>query len=194
MNFFVQEFMTTEVRRTLTDRVLERREELGLSQTELARRLEVSQGHLADIESGRRGTSLELLSKLSDVLKVSVDWLLGKTNNMDPYGDLEDQVVKLVPDAKKRQVMQGMVEVVAEMDTRDLNLIVSLADRLSQPGVQKKSVRRGAQDPAALATNEQTVEEWLDLIEEIGGAELRAEAMRKHGLKTAAASDRSATL
>lgn len=46
------------------------RRQRELSQYELAEMLNVSREHLAKIETARRGVSLKLLFKLSDILKV----------------------------------------------------------------------------------------------------------------------------
>jgi transcriptional regulator with XRE-family HTH domain len=43
----------------------------GLTATELARRLEVSDGHMADLKSGRRSLTLALAAKLEQVTGVS---------------------------------------------------------------------------------------------------------------------------
>ena len=45
-------------------------------QDELASHLDVSQGHLSKIESGKIAPSLEILLLLSEKFRKSVDWLL----------------------------------------------------------------------------------------------------------------------
>jgi transcriptional regulator with XRE-family HTH domain len=60
----------------LADRIRERRRERKLSQAALARRLGVTQGSVALMESGRRSPSLELLPKLAEALGLSVEYLL----------------------------------------------------------------------------------------------------------------------
>jgi DNA-binding XRE family transcriptional regulator len=44
----------------------------GMTQTELAQRTGIGQGHLARIESGRYGVSIDLLAHIAEVLGVSV--------------------------------------------------------------------------------------------------------------------------
>jgi transcriptional regulator with XRE-family HTH domain len=53
-----------------------RRIALGLNQKELALRLGLSQGAIAQLESGRRSPSLDVLVRLSEVLGVTADYLL----------------------------------------------------------------------------------------------------------------------
>ena len=49
---------------------------LGMSQSELAEKIQISAQHLRAIESGRRGATLENLCKLSEELEVTTDLLL----------------------------------------------------------------------------------------------------------------------
>lgn len=44
----------------------------GMTQTELAQRTGIGQGHLARIEAGRYGVSIDLLSLIAEALGVSV--------------------------------------------------------------------------------------------------------------------------
>ena len=66
------------------------REQQGLTQIALGKHLGRSQGHIADIEGGRRKPSLKILVELSQVLETSVDYLLGITNDPSPHADLFD--------------------------------------------------------------------------------------------------------
>ncbi|MBO4939874.1 MAG: helix-turn-helix transcriptional regulator [Clostridia bacterium] len=64
-------------------RLLELRTEKGLSQREMARELQVSQGTYNNWENGRTQPSIEQLILLSNFFSVSVDYLVGNT---DEYG------------------------------------------------------------------------------------------------------------
>ena len=60
-------------------RIREKRKERGYKQEQLAEQLDISANHLANIEAGRKGLSVELLVELADNLDVSLDYLiLGK--------------------------------------------------------------------------------------------------------------------
>lgn len=54
----------------------------GLKQTgpEIARKLSISTQYLYDIEKGRRGLNSEIASNISDIFKVTTDYLLAKTD------------------------------------------------------------------------------------------------------------------
>lgn len=92
--------------------IKEAREKAGMSREELALRLGVSYWTIAKYETGERTPDAPMLKKISKVLKVSIDHLVGnipqqdsksienKTNN-----DLEvflRAIGKLSPEAKKK--------------------------------------------------------------------------------------------
>ncbi len=56
-------------------RIRRRREELGLSQTELARRLDVSFQAVSKWERGENAPDIQILADLAAAVEVSIDWL-----------------------------------------------------------------------------------------------------------------------
>lgn len=65
-------------------RIRQRRELLGLSREDLARRLDVTSKFIADLEYGDKGTSVKNLYRLKQILGVSIDYLMdGEPNNED---------------------------------------------------------------------------------------------------------------
>ena len=62
-------------------KIKEIRENLGLSQKELAKLLGVSPSNVYNYENKRTEPSVDMLKKLSTILDVSVDELLGLDNN-----------------------------------------------------------------------------------------------------------------
>lgn len=57
------------------------REENDINKTELAKILNMSRSMITMYESGERMPSIEVLLKISDYFSVSIDWLLGRTEN-----------------------------------------------------------------------------------------------------------------
>ena len=57
-------------------RIMLMRKAAGMSQSELARRLKISPSAVGMYEQGRRQPSVETLADLSDVLQVSIDYLV----------------------------------------------------------------------------------------------------------------------
>ena len=60
----------------------ESRQFAGYSQAKLAAALHVSQQSLSDYENGKTNPDLETLVKMAEILNVSVDYLLGRTDDL----------------------------------------------------------------------------------------------------------------
>jgi transcriptional regulator with XRE-family HTH domain len=69
----------------LPDRIAQARKRAGLSQSDLAVRLEINRGAVAKWESGERSPSVDELCRLADVLAAPVGWLLGKGGSGRPF-------------------------------------------------------------------------------------------------------------
>ena len=66
------------------ERIRNLREDLDLTQCELAEYLNISQRAYSRYENGERAIPIETLSKLADFHKTSVDYLIGRTNVQKP--------------------------------------------------------------------------------------------------------------
>ncbi len=66
------------------------REELGLKQDELAKQLSVSPSAIGMYERNLREPNNELTLKFADFFKVSIDYLLGKTDIRNPGEQIDD--------------------------------------------------------------------------------------------------------
>ena len=62
-------------------RLTEVRERMGLSKSELARRIGTRHVAIVEFEKGRKFPSVETLVALAHVLEVSTDWLLGLSDH-----------------------------------------------------------------------------------------------------------------
>ena len=85
----------------VVSRIKLRRHELRLTQTELARVANLTPAAISQFESGARKPSFKTLSSLSDALKVTTDYLLGKADKS--YDDL-------LADPKISAMFKGMME------------------------------------------------------------------------------------
>ena len=63
------------------ERIKNLREDLDLSQKDLAKTLNISQRTLSHYESGTRDISTETLLKVADYFDCSIDYLVGRTDN-----------------------------------------------------------------------------------------------------------------
>ena len=90
-------------------KIKELREELGISQKELAEKMQVSPTNIYNYETGRTEPSIEVLLKLSKILNTSVDYLIG---NEDDFG-----IKKEAPNNRnQRQLSKSDIELLSLMD------------------------------------------------------------------------------
>lgn len=68
---------------SIADTMKEHRERLGLSQSDLARRICTDPSHVAHWESGRREPSLSNAAIIATALGVSIDALVGRQSTYD---------------------------------------------------------------------------------------------------------------
>lgn len=100
-------------------RIAELRKERGLTQVQLAERLDVAQQQLASYETGRRRVPVSLLAVLADALSVSVEELLGtepKAKKRGPAPKLERHLERIsqLPRARQRFVLQVLDSVLQQ--------------------------------------------------------------------------------
>ena len=67
------------------DRIRNLREDLDLTQAEIAEYLHVSQRTYSRYENSQRSIPIEILAKLADFHHTSVDYLIGRTDVKQPY-------------------------------------------------------------------------------------------------------------
>ena len=103
-------------------RVKQLREKTGLSQAELAKALGVvSRSVIARYETGACFPSYTVLIKIADYFKVSTDYLLGRTDNLVLYvqvesGDKMDDFIEMCFDSKTpanarlKEILRKMME------------------------------------------------------------------------------------
>jgi transcriptional regulator with XRE-family HTH domain len=74
---------------TYGDRIHLLREKHALTQEELAGRLGISRASLSHYETSRREPDYETMNKIATFFKVSIDYLLGRSNNPDAVLDTD---------------------------------------------------------------------------------------------------------
>ena len=67
-----------------TERLKALRESMGISQAELAKKMSVTPPTISRIENGEREPNLQFLKNLATFFNVSVDYLLGLTDDPTP--------------------------------------------------------------------------------------------------------------
>jgi transcriptional regulator with XRE-family HTH domain len=69
------------------DRLKELRKEKSLTQEELAKQFYLNKSSISRYERGQQIPEIELLQQIADFFSVSVDYLLARTNDRNPYKD-----------------------------------------------------------------------------------------------------------
>lgn len=107
---------------TFAERFKQLREESGLTQEELARRLGVSKGTVGNYESGSRTPrKLDDLNSLADYFNVEIDYLLGRTNNR-PEFSLEEQWVIFCYRNADEDTRNGIKSILRRFDPEETSL------------------------------------------------------------------------
>ncbi len=86
------------------------REEKELSQLELAKILNISNSTLSQYEAGNRVPGDDIKKKIADYFNVSVDFLLGRTEERNPYTNDKDldKVDKFLLELKEEMEKEGL--------------------------------------------------------------------------------------
>lgn len=94
-------------------RIKELREEVGMTQKELADTIGVDRTSIAKWESGASGAKSEMLEKLASFFSVSTDYLLGRTDRKTPAPETQDgsedreirEYLQMIKDDSKLRMM-----------------------------------------------------------------------------------------
>ncbi|QWI52537.1 helix-turn-helix domain-containing protein [Bacillus mycoides] len=76
----------------LSIRIKELRKERKWSQKELGEKVEVSESFVSKVESGKKQPSREVTTKIAEVLNVTTDYLLGRSEDPE-LNEEEDKIV-----------------------------------------------------------------------------------------------------
>lgn len=85
------------LRATIGERIKSRRQELHLTQTDIARNSDISSGNISGMENGKFLPSALALHQLSVLLKCSIDWIItGEVSNIEElnFSDIEDNLLR----------------------------------------------------------------------------------------------------
>lgn len=102
----------------LCDALKRERQALGLTQEEMALRLEISTSSYALYEQNRRHPDYDILLQLADVFNCSVDYLLGRVKDRNSIAPLVHQGGRLLVKAKNANVSIEELEAYIEARQR----------------------------------------------------------------------------
>lgn len=72
--------MTEDLRKQIASRLRSAREGAGLSQGQVARKMNLHRPTISEIEAGRRRVSAEELARFAEIYGVDINWLMGEKN------------------------------------------------------------------------------------------------------------------
>ncbi len=110
----------------LKKRIVEARQKKGLNQAQLAAQASVTPAAISQIENGLRYTFIPVFQKIANVLEVSMDYLTGKTDQVE----IEDLLQQEEPRAFFRKFQA--------LDSEDRNTILKHIEFLDATAKEKK--------------------------------------------------------
>lgn len=103
-------------RRKIGERISKQRRKLGLTQQNIYDEIDISQNHYSRIENGHVGISIDKLIQLSDILNISIDYILtGKTQN-NKKSDFEEKYNEL--SNKQKQFINQQIDSLKKYDLK----------------------------------------------------------------------------
>lgn len=99
-------------------RIKQRREQLDISQEQLAQQIGTSQKQISKYETGKNSPTADVLDALADALNTTVDYLLGRTDTPErplrsemDLDEIEKEVIRILRSKKpadRKRVMEIM--------------------------------------------------------------------------------------
>ena len=98
--------MATRLLIDIGNRLLERREQMGLTQKEAARMLGISETHYGELERGNKRLTVERMIQINELMDIDLTWLLtGKVVTPHFMAELYNGC-----DPDKRELLDHMVQ------------------------------------------------------------------------------------
>lgn len=111
----------------------------GLSQIDLAKRLQIANSTLSLYESNDRFPDKEMLNRIADFFNVSVDYLLGRTDDPRPIDQINEENKQRITEALKNDPEAAeLLEFWEELKEReDLKLLFKQVRPLSDESIRR---------------------------------------------------------
>lgn len=105
----------SDFRIDMGNRMKEKRKQLHYTQEYMAEKLNVSMKHYGGVERGNAGLSLENMIEVSDILGVSLDYLIKGTKENDNFMPERIREIYFGFPQEKRQYFMEMLEAVSRL-------------------------------------------------------------------------------
>ena len=103
--------MDSEFQQSTARKLKNLRIENNYTQKQIADYLKIDQGHLSNIENGKRNTSIDIIEKLCHLYNCSIEYILGETDYYESpkiafRGSKKDKNLVLI--AKMNEIMENL--------------------------------------------------------------------------------------
>lgn len=103
-------------RRAIGRRIQEQREKLGFTQQYIYDKIDISQNHYSRVENGHVGIAIEKLLQISDILNISIDYILKGTDSNNKKSEFETKYDTL--SSKQQQFINQQIESLKKFDLK----------------------------------------------------------------------------
>lgn len=105
----------------INERIFEILNQQGMKQADLARAIGASSGLVADWKNNNKTPKMKYICQIADYLNVSVDYLLGRTDDPTPVSNsdtvLSSKEEKLIQQYRAKPEMQTAVDTLLGLDS-----------------------------------------------------------------------------
>jgi transcriptional regulator with XRE-family HTH domain len=122
---------------SLGQKIQNLRKEKGLTQEKLAKIIGISRGSLSMIEINKREPDNDTLKKLADFFDVSIDYLLGRTN--DPSPKITEPSDQEILEIMKKEGIMFDGTPLDEEDKREIIDVMKIAWKIVQEKKRKEN-------------------------------------------------------
>ena len=110
-----------------SEKLKEIRRRDGITQLQAAKLLDVSLGAVGNWESGKRTPDAEMLVRIADTFGVTVDYLLGRTED---GGSTPTEVDRCIDQLKKRPELVNLVTLTSIAAPEDVNRVIRVIEAM----------------------------------------------------------------
>lgn len=112
------------------------RKELHIKQGDFAKRISTTQGHISDIENGRKCLSDRTIKLISYEFGVNEEWLRNGTGEMFEELDRDEEIVawssKITRSDYDKQFIPEFVHMLSKLDEKDWETLEKIAKMLAK--------------------------------------------------------------
>ena len=102
----------------------------GMSQRELANRLNISNSTVSMYERGEREPNFEMLETIGDFFNVDTDYLIGKEDGSMYY--LDPDVAEMAQELHDRPEIKVMFDASRKLSKEDVEMVTAIIEKLSK--------------------------------------------------------------